>query len=133
MITKELVIEACKAYEDPELGIDVWTLGLIYDIQIEKNDVKIKLTFTSPMCPFGPQMVEDIKNKVKENGAENVDIIVNLEDIPWISSFNVFKTIGQGNIMTVENNSDAMAIITLSTLLTIIILMGLYSSANINE
>ena len=59
MISRDDLIEnVFKKYEDPELGIDVWTLGLIYDLSIEGENVKVLLTFTSPMCPFGPQMVD---------------------------------------------------------------------------
>jgi metal-sulfur cluster biosynthetic enzyme len=93
MITKELVEEVCKNYEDPELGIDIWTLGLIYGIEINKNDVKIKLTFTSPMCPFGPQMVEDIKREVKVKGAEDVDVEVTF-DPPWQPSEELREMMG---------------------------------------
>jgi metal-sulfur cluster biosynthetic enzyme len=93
MITKDLVIEACKNYDDPELGIDVWTLGLIYNIDIENNDVKIKLTFTSPMCPFGPQMVDGIKEEIKKKGAENVEVTVTF-DPPWKPSDELREMMG---------------------------------------
>ena len=61
--TREDVIEVLKSVIDPELFIDIWTLGLIYDIAIEDNQVKIRMTFTSPACPAGPQLVEEIKEK----------------------------------------------------------------------
>ena len=77
MIKKEEIIEnVFKKYEDPELHIDVWTLGLIYEIKIEKGNVKILLTFTSPMCPFGPQMVDELSKMIKAIGAKKVDIEV---------------------------------------------------------
>ena len=83
MLTKEQIIEdVLKKYNDPELNIDVWTLGLIYEIHIDKNNVKIKLTFTSPMCPFGPQMVDELKQKIQNIGAEKVEIEVTF-DPPW--------------------------------------------------
>ena len=95
MISKELVIEVLKSYEDPELLIDVWTLGLIYDITITENNVKILLTFTSPMCPFGPQMIEDLTVMIKEKGAENVDIEVTFEP-PWKPSEELKEMLGMG-------------------------------------
>ena len=55
------VIEITKEVTDPELGIDIWTLGLIYDIKLEEK-VKIILTLTSPMCPFGPQILGELKH-----------------------------------------------------------------------
>jgi metal-sulfur cluster biosynthetic enzyme len=80
MLNKELLIEEVfKKYNDPELEIDIWTLGLVYGIEVKEKDVDIKLTFTSPMCPFGPQMVEEIKSRVKEQGAENVEVEVVFE------------------------------------------------------
>ncbi|MAG60300.1 aromatic ring hydroxylase [archaeon] len=82
-ITKEQVIEVCKHYEDPELGIDVWSLGLIYQIDIvDENTVHLKITFTSPTCPFGPEMIEDLKQMIKYKGATKVDIDV-VFDPPW--------------------------------------------------
>ena len=45
-MNKETVIEVLKNYNDPELHIDVWTLGLIYELKVENNEVFIKLTFT---------------------------------------------------------------------------------------
>jgi metal-sulfur cluster biosynthetic enzyme len=93
MITKEDIIEICKSYEDPELFIDIWTLGLVYDINIKDNDVHIKLTFTSPMCPFGPQMVDELKDLVTKKGAGNVDIEVTF-DPPWKPSDELREMMG---------------------------------------
>ena len=94
MITKEqLIEEVFKKYEDPELNIDVWTLGLIYEVKIEGNKVKIVLTFTSPMCPFGPQMVEDLKRMIFEQGAEEASIEVTFTP-PWKPSEELREMLG---------------------------------------
>jgi len=54
-----------KTCFDPEIQIDVWTLGLVYDINIKKNkDVDIVMTFTTPMCPYGPVLLDDVYKKV---------------------------------------------------------------------
>jgi metal-sulfur cluster biosynthetic enzyme len=83
MLSKEDLIEKVfKQYEDPELNVDVWTLGLIYEINVTDNNVDVLLTFTSPMCPFGPQMVDELKELVKKQGASEVDIKVTFEP-PW--------------------------------------------------
>ncbi len=66
MITREAVIETLKQCYDPELNIDVWTLGLIYDIKIEEEKVDIRMTFTSPFCPYGPWLLNTIKEKLTE-------------------------------------------------------------------
>ena len=83
MITKEQLIEDIfKNYLDPEIGIDIWTLGLIYEVNIEEEQVKILLTFTSPLCPYGPQMVADLKSQIEAKGAKTVEIEVTFEP-PW--------------------------------------------------
>ena len=63
---KESIVEVLKKVNDPELHIDVWSLELIYNIDIKEEIVDIKMTFTSPMCPYGPFLVDQIKSKIKE-------------------------------------------------------------------
>lgn len=83
MATKEEIIEVLKTVEDPEINMDVWTLGLIYNIDpVDDSTVKIKMTFTSPMCPFGPQIVEEIKAKLTEKNIKTVDVEITF-DPPW--------------------------------------------------
>ena len=64
MVTKEQVIETLKKVMDPEIQYDVWSLGLIYNIEIEGSKVKILMTFTTPMCPYGPALMDDIRRHV---------------------------------------------------------------------
>ena len=61
------IIEVMKKVKDPEIDVDVWTLGLIYDIE-EDEKLRITLTFTSPMCPFGPRILSDIKRGLEDQG-----------------------------------------------------------------
>ncbi len=94
MITREQIIDnVFKKYEDPELMVDVWTLGLIYEIIIENDAVQIKLTFTSPMCPYGPAMVEDLKTLITKEGATSVDIEITFEP-PWQPSEELKEMMG---------------------------------------
>ncbi|MEK6905214.1 MAG: iron-sulfur cluster assembly protein [Nanoarchaeota archaeon] len=94
MITKEkLIEEVFKKYEDPELNIDVWTLGLIYDVKIKNNKVDIILTFTSPLCPFGPQMVEELKSRIMNLGAKKVEIEITFTP-PWKPSEELREMLG---------------------------------------
>ena len=66
MVEKEKIIDALKKCFDPELQIDVWTLGLIYAIEIsQEGKVAIKMTLTTPFCPYGPQLMEDVEDKIK--------------------------------------------------------------------
>lgn len=81
MVTQEELIDIFKNYLDPELGIDIWTLGLIYKTEINDTQVKVLLTFTSPMCPYGPQMVTDLKEQIEKLGVQ-VEMEVTF-DPPW--------------------------------------------------
>src|SRR3989338_4644146 len=64
MVEKDQVIETLKKVMDPEINYDVWSLGLIYDIGIEGSKVKILMTFTTPMCPYGPALMDDLRRQV---------------------------------------------------------------------
>ena len=95
MITKEQVIEVIKKVEDPELSIDVWTLGLIYGIESREEEVDIKMTFTSPLCPYGPMLVDDIKRRLQDLGARKVNVEIVLSP-PWEPSEHVKELLGIG-------------------------------------
>jgi metal-sulfur cluster biosynthetic enzyme len=66
MPTVEDVQEALTNVIDPELGLDFVELGLIYDVEIEGGDVFVTFTLTSPGCPIGPQVSEQIDEFVSE-------------------------------------------------------------------
>jgi FeS assembly SUF system protein len=62
---REKIIEALKTCYDPEIPIDIWELGLIYDIDIaDTNDVVITMTLTTPHCPAAETLPVDVENKV---------------------------------------------------------------------
>tara|TARA_R110001599_G_scaffold344542_1_gene568161 strand:- start:953 stop:1249 length:297 start_codon:yes stop_codon:yes gene_type:complete len=64
---KDKIIEAIKKVYDPEIPVDVYELGLIYDITIlPANDVHILMTLTSPACPSAEEIPDEIKQKVLE-------------------------------------------------------------------
>lgn len=82
---KEKIFEELELVIDPELGIDVVNLGLIYEVSInEENDVHIDMTMTSMGCPMAGQIVSGVKSAILENISEiskvNVDIVWNP---PW--------------------------------------------------
>lgn len=66
MPTKEEVYEALEEVIDPELGLDFVTLGLIYDVVFEGDEVHVNFTLTTPGCPIGPQVSEQIIEYVGE-------------------------------------------------------------------
>ena len=94
MLTKEDVMNVLKAVNDPEIGIDIVTLELIYNVDVENDKVNVKMTFTTPMCPYGPMLVEEIKAKVSElEGVKEVDVEVTF-DPPWKPSEELRSTLG---------------------------------------
>ena len=94
MATKEDVIEVLKKVKDPEIMIDIWTLELIYDVKVENDKASIKMTFTTPMCPYGPQLLAEVKTKVSEiQGIKEADVEVTF-DPPWKPSEELRATLG---------------------------------------
>ena len=85
---KAKIIDILKQCYDPEIPIDLWNLGLIYDIDMtttenNKNDVKITMSLTTPGCTMGQHMADDIKNKVKAlEKINNIEVTVTF-DPPW--------------------------------------------------
>lgn len=81
---KEKIVDVLKHVSDPELGVDVYTLGLIYGIDLSKDEeqLHVKMTFTTPLCPYGPQLVGEIKRSLLLLGLRVVDIEV-VFDPPW--------------------------------------------------
>ena len=65
-ILEQQIIMAIKTVEDPEIPVDVYELGLIYDIDIKSNkDVEITMTLTSPNCPVAESLPEEVRFKVE--------------------------------------------------------------------
>ena len=93
MITQEKLIEILKNYKDPEIGIDIWTLGLIYKIEIDHDYIKITMTFTTPFCPYGPHMLEELKSIITKAGVKKVEIEI-VFDPPWEPSEELKEMLG---------------------------------------
>jgi len=58
VINKEVIITALKQVFDPELPVNIWDLGLVYDIKINGDKVKLTMTMTSPTCPMSEQIMQ---------------------------------------------------------------------------
>ena len=77
-------IEILQECYDPEIPIDLWNLGLIYNISIEDNDIDITMSLTTPGCTMGQYMADDIRSKLIEQlkNIRNVNVEV-VFDPPW--------------------------------------------------
>ena len=72
---KEDIIGALKTVFDPEIPVNIWDMGLVYDIKIDGKNVTITMTLTSPMCPMMDELMAQVKNAVLGvAGVENVDV-----------------------------------------------------------
>ncbi len=87
MVTEKEVMDKLKKVMDPELGISIVDLGLIYKVEYkgkkdEKDQFYIEMTFTTPACPMVNYMLDDLKNKLDE--IKDVDFEINVVfDPPW--------------------------------------------------
>ena len=73
------VREALRQVKDPELDLNIMDLGLVYDVDVEEGDVRIKMTLTSPGCPAGPMITNDAYRVLRGlEGVKDVNI-----DIVW--------------------------------------------------
>ena len=83
MPTRDEVVEALHQVEDPELGMDIVDLGLLYDVDVDGPKVKVSYTLTSMGCPAGVMIQEDIDRVVRElPGVEEVESELTFEP-PW--------------------------------------------------
>jgi metal-sulfur cluster biosynthetic enzyme len=83
MISVEDVNDALREVIDPELGLDFVELGLIYEVEVENGTVRVTYTLTSPGCPIGPQVSEQIEEFVGElDGVEDVQATMTFSP-PW--------------------------------------------------
>ena len=85
MATKDQVIEVLKQCHDPEIPVNIWDLGLIYDIDLypENEQVKIRMSLTSQACPAAQQIPDQIKNMLTQK-LEFKDVQIEVVfDPPW--------------------------------------------------
>ncbi|MBO8161590.1 MAG: metal-sulfur cluster assembly factor [Thermosipho sp. (in: Bacteria)] len=83
-VTKEVIWNKLKEVIDFEIGLDVVSLGLVYDVQVdENNNVYVLMTMTTPMCPLAGMILQEAEAKIKEVEGVN-DVKVELTfDPPW--------------------------------------------------
>ena len=81
--SREDIIGALKTVYDPEIPVDIWELGLVYDIKIAVDEIVITMTFTSPTCPMMEEMLDMVKNKVADVSGRTPVRVELVWDPPW--------------------------------------------------
>jgi len=83
MVTEEVVTEALREVYDPELHYNIVDLGLVYDVDIKDGDVHVLMTLTTPACPIGPMIAEQVQELLGiMPGITDVDVEFTF-DPPW--------------------------------------------------
>ena len=80
MATRDEVIEVLRQVEDPELGMDIVDLGLVYEAQVEDSRAKVIYSLTSMGCPAGPLIAQDIDSAVRQvEGISDVELELTID------------------------------------------------------
>ena len=86
MELKDKVIAEIKKIYDPEIPVDIYELGLIYNISVKDKDISVKMTLTTPNCPVAESLPKEVKDSImaiKEVGKVDLDLVW---DPPWDKS-----------------------------------------------
>ena len=86
MDLKEKVITEIKKIYDPEIPVNIYELGLIYDIKIKDKDVQVKMTLTTPNCPVAESLPKEVKDSIMELKEVNKVDFDLVWDPPWDKS-----------------------------------------------
>lgn len=76
MITKDQVYDRLKTVMDPELFIDIVSLGLIYDVFVTENLIRVTMTLTTPGCPLAPVIDQLIRDALEPLGVKKIELIL---------------------------------------------------------
>lgn len=94
MVTKEKVIEMLETIQDPEVNMDIWTMGLVYAINIkDEKSVHILMTLTSPACPLGPFIQNEVTDAMRQLGFSSVEVELTF-DPPWTPPEKLREALG---------------------------------------
>jgi metal-sulfur cluster biosynthetic enzyme len=87
MPSEEDVRNALRSVMDPEVGMNVVDLGLVYGIEVAPGRVQVAMTMTTPACPMGSMITEDAREAIRDIAPEHAEVDVQLVwDPPWDSS-----------------------------------------------
>ena len=93
MITKDIVMNKLRTVMDPELHINIVDLGLIYDVIIKGNEIRVIMTLTTPGCPLAPVIDKLIKKALSELKADSVTI-----ELVWEPAWSVRRMSDEGKL-----------------------------------
>jgi FeS assembly SUF system protein len=84
LVTKDEVVTVLKDCYDPEIPLNIWDLGLVYEVNVlDDGNVGIKMTLTAPGCMMGGMIAEEVKSKIKAmNGVKDAKVEL-VWDPPW--------------------------------------------------
>ena len=86
MEIKDKIVEELKKIYDPEIPVNIYELGLIYDVSIIEKFVKVKMTLTTPNCPVAESLPKEVKDSIMQiDGVDKVDLDLVWEP-PWDKS-----------------------------------------------
>ena len=86
MELKEKIIEEIKKIYDPEIPVNIYELGLIYNVSVQDKNVSVKMTLTTPNCPVAESLPKEVKDSIMNvDGVEKVDLDL-VWDPPWDKS-----------------------------------------------
>ena len=86
MELKEKIIEEIKKIYDPEIPVNIYELGLIYNVSVQDKNVSVKMTLTTPNCPVAESLPKEVKDSIMNvEGVEKVDLDL-VWDPPWDKS-----------------------------------------------
>ncbi len=76
---EEEILEALRTVIDPEIGLNVVELGLIREMELDDTGTKITMILTTPFCPYGPAMIEQVRSTAGQVSSENVIVELGTE------------------------------------------------------
>lgn len=85
--TRDDIVAALKTVFDPEIPVNIWDMGLVYDIAIDDASVVIKMTFTSPTCPMMEELLEQVRDVVQRVTGD-VPVLV---DLVWTPAWDLSR------------------------------------------
>lgn len=83
MVSRDDIINAIKTVYDPEIPVNIWDLGLIYNIEINESEIVITMTFTSPTCPMMEELMAQLKDVVQNTVGDTPVRVELVWNPPW--------------------------------------------------